>query len=99
MDIINQFGVGDYMKIEIERYDRVCIDRLSGTAIPNYLSTELNSFQGDQDIEKILELEYRKFKIMAQNSSRIGESGPWGESTSGSWHSDDHARSGLARPP
>lgn len=132
MDIVAEFGIADYMKIDIEGYDRVCIDGLTSAAAPKYISIEMDLFQGDQDIGKLFELGYRNFKIISQNGSwqqvtmknihyynqlankhlisrlrrrlrrdtyrcltgrRIGESGPWGESTSGSWHSVDHVRS------
>ena len=131
LDIIDEFGIADYMKIDIEGYDRVCIEGLSNNTTSKYISIELDHFQGDQDIRRLFELGYRDFKIICQNDSwkqvtikniwyynqlakrrlilrcwrrlrratslclsgrRLGESGPWGEMTSGPWHSVDHAQ-------
>lgn len=130
MDIVGEFGVADYMKIDIEGNDRICIAGLSNAAAPQYISVEMDHARGDQDIQRLAELGYRGFKLICQNNSwhqvttrnmwfyewgpnhpivrrvkrlrsaaanrlhgrRQGESGPWGEKTSGSWHSLDHAR-------
>ena len=129
MDLISEFGVPDYMKIDIEGNDRVCIAGLTRAVAPKYISIEMNHGQGDKDIQRLAELGYRDFKVICQNNSwhqaalrnlwfykmgskhfavlpvrllrqalarylhgrRFGESGPWGEKTSGSWHSLDHA--------
>jgi FkbM family methyltransferase len=130
MEIINEFGVADYMKIDIEGNDRICITGLAAIAAPRYISIEMDHSQGDQDIQRLAELGYRGFKVICQNNSwhqvttrnlwfyqwgphhfairrlnklravskrlsgrRLGESGPWGEKTSGSWHSVAHALS------
>jgi len=130
MDIVAEFGVADYMKIDIEGNDRICIAGLTNTAAPPYISVEMDHARGDEDIQRLAELGYRGFKVICQNNSwhqvttrnmwfyerglndrivrcakrlrsaaadrlhgrRQGESGPWGEKTSGSWHSLDHAR-------
>jgi FkbM family methyltransferase len=131
MDIIDEFGVADYMKIDIEGNDRICIAGLTDAAAPSYISIEMDHNQGDQDIQRLFDLGYRGFKVICQNNAwhqvtmsnigfynrgprhfvcrcvrklrresykylygrKIGESGPWGEKTSGSWHSVDHAHS------
>jgi FkbM family methyltransferase len=133
MDLIHEFGVADYMKIDIELNDRVCIDGLTSAVAPRYISIEVDIDDGEQDIQKLFDLGYREFKVICQSNSwhqvttrnmwaykllarnkyliprcwrklrrisskylsgrRLGESGPWGEKTSGSWHSADHARS------
>jgi FkbM family methyltransferase len=132
MDIVEKFGVADYMKIDIEGNDRICIGGLSSASAPKYISIEMDHLFGDQDIERLLELGYHDFKVICQSDSwsqvttrniwfynrltrkqflprcwrklrrvssmclsgrRVGESGPWGEKTSGSWHSADHAHS------
>jgi FkbM family methyltransferase len=128
MDIIDEFGVPDYMKIDIEGSDRVCIASLTNTAAPPYISLEMDHARGDEDIQILTELGYCRFKVICQNNAwhqattqnlwlyewgpnhpivcrirhwrsvltnrlhgrRLGESGPWGEKTSGSWHSLDH---------
>lgn len=129
MDIVGEFGVADYMKIDIEGNDRICIAGLTDAAAPPYISVEMDHARGDEDIQRLAELGYRGFKLICQNNSwhqvntrniwfyewapnhpivrrvkrwqsavanrlhgrRQGESGPWGEKTSGSWHSLDHA--------
>lgn len=129
MDLIGQFGVPEYMKIDIEGSDRVCIAGLTQSAAPAYISIEMDHDRGDQDLRRLAELGYRNFKVICQNNAwhqatmrnmwfyrlgpahflarritrlrhklanrrqgrRVKESGPWGESTSGSWHSLDHA--------
>jgi FkbM family methyltransferase len=132
MDIVDEFGVADYMKIDIEGNDRVCIGALTSSSTPKYISIEMDHAHGDQDIKRLFDLGYRSFKVICQSDSwyqvtkqnvlfydklankhliprcwrklrrvssvclsgrRIGESGPWGEKTSGSWHSVDHAHS------
>jgi FkbM family methyltransferase len=132
MDIVDKFGVADYMKIDIEGNDRICIGGLTSATAPKYISIEMDHSQGDQDIKRLCELGYRGFKVICQSTAwtqvtirnislynalahksfilrcwsklrrafsiylsgrRIGESGPWGEKTSGSWHSVDHALS------
>jgi FkbM family methyltransferase len=128
-EIIAEFGVPDYMKIDIEGNDRICIAGLNTSTAPQYISIEMDHSRGDEDIERLLALGYRGFKVICQNNSwqqattsnigfykrgpgyfavrpivklrrlfgrisgrRLGESGPWGEKTSGSWHSVDHTR-------
>jgi FkbM family methyltransferase len=130
MDIVDEFGTPDYMKIDIEGNDRICIAGLTRAAAPQYISIEFDHAHGDQDIQRLFELGYRNFKIICQNNGwhqvttaniwfyqwgpdnliisrlrklraackrlsgrRLGESGPWGEKTSGPWHSADHAHS------
>lgn len=136
MDIIAEFGVPDYMKVDIEGNDRVCIAGLTQAAAPRYISIELDHEHGDWDIRRLAELGYCDFKLICQNdgwhqittknlwlyerlaaddlagrsmrkfrklASRgiwklrrlasgrhglpVGQSGPWGERTTGSWHS------------
>jgi FkbM family methyltransferase len=130
MDIVGEFGVADYMKIDIEGNERICLAGLTDAAAPPYISIEMDHARGDEDIQRLAELGYRGFKLICQNNSwhqvttrnmwfyelgphnfivsrvkrwrsaavnrlhgrKEGESGPWGEKTSGSWHSLDHAR-------
>jgi FkbM family methyltransferase len=129
MDIVDEFGVANYIKIDIEGNDRICLAGLTKAAAPPYISIEMDHSQGDEDIRRLAELGYRGFKVICQNSywhqvtarnirfyelgprhfivrpfkrfrsiaanrlhgRRFGESGPWGEKTSGSWHSLEHA--------
>src|SRR5262245_10164319 len=129
MDIVGAFGIADYMKIDIELNDRICIAGLTKAAAPPYISIEMDHVGGNEDIQRLAELGYCGFKVICQNNSlqqatarnmwfyergpnhfivhrvrrlrraaanrlygrREGESGPWGEKTSGFWHSLDHA--------
>lgn len=129
MDVINEFGVADYMKIDIEGNDKICIANLTADAAPPYISIEMELARADEDIARLAELGYRNFKVICQNTAWhqvttrniwfyrlgpahplvrpakrlrtgiahrvfgriVGESGPWGEKTSGDWHSRDHA--------
>jgi len=134
MEIIDEFGVADYMKIDIEGGDTTCILGLTSAIAPRYISVELDDSDyshGEQELQILKELGYRDFKIICQSNSwhqvtkrnigfyewrpdhfiirrlrrlraapqrflagrRFGESGPWGEKTSGAWHSVDHAHS------
>lgn len=129
MDVISEFGVADYMKIDIQGYDGICIAGLTEAAAPPYISIELDLVRGEQDIARLASLGYRGFKVICQSTAWhqvttsniwfyrlgprhplvrppkrlrtgiahrlhgriVGESGPWGEKTSGRWHSVDHA--------
>jgi len=129
MEVVEQFGVADYMKIDIQGNDGVCIAGLSAASAPPYISIELDLVRGDRDIGRLAALGYRGFKVICQNTAWhqvttgniwfyrlgpchplvrpakrvrtgiahrmggriVGESGPWGEKTSGDWHSPDHA--------
>jgi FkbM family methyltransferase len=124
-DVIKEHGTADYMKIDIEGNDRVCIAGLSSATAPPYISIEMDHFRGNEDLRRLAELGYQDFKVICQNNSwhqvtkhnmwlyqrgptdlmvgylrrlralffkrlagrRQGESGPWGEKTSGAWHS------------
>lgn len=130
-EIINEFGVAHYMKIDIEGNDRICISGLTSDTAPRYISIEMDHSCGEQDLQILSRLGYRGFKVICQNDSwhqvtkrnigfyewrpdhfiirrlrrlraaparllagrRFGESGPWGDKTSGAWHSVDHAHS------
>jgi FkbM family methyltransferase len=130
-EIIDEFGVADYMKIDIEGNEQICIAGLTGDIAPKYISTEIEFYYGQQQLELLSRLGYKGFKVICQNNGwsqvtkrnigfyerrpdhfiirrlrrlravpgrlfagrRHGESGPWGEKTSGAWHSADHAQS------
>jgi FkbM family methyltransferase len=129
MDIVDEFGVADYMKIDIEGNDRICIAGLTNAAAPPYISVEMDHARGDRRYSKACRTGVSRFQVdmpeqlMAPgdhaehlvlrvgpnhrivrrvkrwksavanrlHGRRQGESGPWGEKTSGSWHSLDHA--------
>jgi hypothetical protein len=45
-DLVNEFGVADYMKIAIEGNDRICIAGLTNAVVPTYISIEMDHAQG-----------------------------------------------------
>jgi len=64
--IIEEYGVPHYLKIDIEGYDRVCLDSLQAGHCPRYLSCELT--HGDGLIERLHDLGYRRFKLVNQST-------------------------------
>jgi FkbM family methyltransferase len=64
--IVREHGVPYYLKVDIEGYDRVCLDSLQGGDCPQYLSCELT--HGDGLIEQIHDLGYRRFKLINQST-------------------------------
>jgi FkbM family methyltransferase len=71
VDIVDEFGVADYMKIDIEGNDRVCIGGLNSSTAPKYISIEMDHAHGDQDIKRLFELGYRSFKVICQNDFMV----------------------------
>jgi hypothetical protein len=72
MEIIDQFGVAGYMKIDIEGSDTTCISGLTSAAAPRYISVELDHsdyYVGEQELQILAELGYQGFKIICQNNS------------------------------
>jgi FkbM family methyltransferase len=69
MEIIDEFGVPDYMKIDIEGNDRICIAGLTEAVAPQYISIEMDHHHADQDLHILARLGYRGFKIICQNNS------------------------------
>jgi FkbM family methyltransferase len=67
VDIIAEFGVPDYMKIDLEGHDRVCIAGLTQATAPRYISIEMDHEHGDRDIRRLADLGYRDFKLICQN--------------------------------
>jgi FkbM family methyltransferase len=65
-DIITEYGVPFYCKIDIEGYDRLCLADLNPKIAPNYISVEMTHDDGDIDINLLHDLGYGKFKIISQ---------------------------------
>ncbi|HET6462711.1 MAG TPA: FkbM family methyltransferase [Candidatus Krumholzibacteria bacterium] len=65
LDLMKQYGVPEYMKVDIEGADRFCILPLTRDARPRYLSFEIGP-----DVEELLahvrSIGYTRFKIMNQ---------------------------------
>ena len=64
--IVRKYGIPHYLKIDIEGYDRLCLDSLDAGECPRYLSCELT--HGDGLIDKLYELGYRRFKLANQST-------------------------------
>src|SRR5258705_10801802 len=64
--IIEEHGVPFYLKIDIEGYDRICLDSLRVGQCPRYLSCELT--HGNGLIERLHVLGYRRFKLVNQST-------------------------------
>ena len=61
--IIDEFGVPDYLKIDIEGYDRFCLEDLTPDLAPKYTSVEAS----DIEILDLLQgLGYDRFKCISQ---------------------------------
>jgi FkbM family methyltransferase len=69
VDLMQQYGVPDYLKVDIEGADRFCILHLTRDTRPRYLSFEIGP-----DVEELVEhvraMGYTRFKIMNQVSLR-----------------------------
>ena len=68
-DLVELYGVPDYLKVDIEGADRFCILHLTRDVRPRFLSFEIGP-----DVEELLEhirtIGYTRFKIMNQVSLR-----------------------------
>lgn len=69
-DILEQFGMPYYLKIDIEGNDRLCLPALRPSARPDFLSIEMCHEAGDQDIGRLGELGYTRFQCVRQNDFR-----------------------------
>lgn len=87
-DLIRQFGTPHYMKVDIEGYDKECLASLEVGRLPTYVSTE-----DPLQLDYLLSLGYRSFKMVSQRLTRRGSHqfsggmpdeapGVWGGATS-----------------
>eukprot|EP00960_Hanusia_phi_P041920 755212-Hanusia_phi.AAC.1 len=83
--LYEKYGRPDYIKIDIEGGDEICLQQLQGLAPPEILSFECNSFKW---VEMAADLGYDAFKLVPQSaflaqdvewSHRVWHSGPEGE--------------------
>ena len=94
-DLINNFGIPKYAKIDIEGADVFCLDSLMNCPkefIPEYISVEADN---TGLIDKMVQIGYTKFKLVSQgymNERKFkdwqfqeGSSGTFGEDTEGPW--------------
>lgn len=75
--IIEKYGVPHFLKIDIEGNDILCLDALSASTLPTYLSVESECpveegsstvEEGLRTLEKLYSLGYRKFKLIDQHT-------------------------------
>lgn len=62
--ILAEYGIPYYLKIDIEGYDKYCLDGLSSENLPEYISLEDNG--SVEDIKRLKNLGYSKFKLISQ---------------------------------
>lgn len=75
-DILGEFGVPHYLKIDIEGHDRVCIEGLTPDTLPKYVSLESEcageSVLTEEESLSLLRLlhekGYRRFKLVPQTN-------------------------------
>lgn len=73
--IIRDYGVPYYCKIDVEGYDRMCVDSLTPDLAPTYISVEMNRQEGGDDLKRLKDLNYRRFKVISQVTK--GQPRPW----------------------
>jgi FkbM family methyltransferase len=71
-EIIAEFGVPYYLKIDIEGSDALCINCLDRTDLPRYISSEVS--KSDDVLTRLFNVGYRRFKLI--NQSTYTESTP-----------------------
>jgi FkbM family methyltransferase len=83
-NVIEQYGIPHYMKIDIEGNDKLCIQSIRGMTLPKYISVETECV-GDNEIlsdERALEvltalhdIGYKQFKLINQVNFTAARSG------------------------
>src|SRR5208282_3293937 len=70
-DILRRFGIPIYLKIDIEGNDRLCLEALRRTPLPNFISAEDQGIDEKVGLPTILvllqEIGYRYFKLVSQS--------------------------------
>lgn len=67
-DILKEYDVPYYLKIDIEGHDKYCIYALDPSNLPQYVSFEADN-HGDYELLDVLHKKgYRKFKLINQNT-------------------------------
>lgn len=67
IDLIDQFGIPYYVKIDIEGNDRCCLEDLESGRLPRFISFEMSYADSDKDIDLLSDLGYSHFKCIRQN--------------------------------
>jgi FkbM family methyltransferase len=63
-DLLRQYGVPSYLKIDIEGHDHYCVADLDPTDLPKYVSLEMGQME---PLFKLRDLGYTGFKLITQN--------------------------------
>jgi FkbM family methyltransferase len=64
--ILEQFGRAHFCKIDIEGYDRLCLESMSRDLSPEYISIEMSHKDAIEDFKLLRQLGFSKFKIISQ---------------------------------
>jgi FkbM family methyltransferase len=74
-EILDDYGVPHYLKIDIEGYDALCVQNLSGMPTPKYISLEAQCIADPSDLTEaellttldlLRDTGYRRFKLISQ---------------------------------
>jgi len=78
-DVLNSFGVPEYLKIDIEGADHLCVDDLDRHHLPKFISVECECL-GDGDtitadesvrmLDRLRDAGYSRFKLVSQDDFR-----------------------------
>jgi FkbM family methyltransferase len=66
--ILTEQGVPYYCKIDIEGNDRCCIEAMTPSTAPPFISIEMAHDSGDESLQLLSELGYNRFKIISQST-------------------------------
>ncbi len=105
-DILREYGIPHYLKIDIERADIYCIKALESFKRPDYISIQAHSVEY---IDVLAALGYTEFKMIDQRRHNSnpkmegkyifpeGASGPFGEDSEGAWETEEEVKGRMAR--
>jgi FkbM family methyltransferase len=66
--ILSKYGIPYYIKIDIEGYDLCCLESLSNTTAPPYISVEFAHGNESKLLNRLLDLGYHRFKLLNQST-------------------------------
>lgn len=66
-DILAEHGVPEHLKVDIEGFDRLCLEGLGPETRPRFVSVEMDHATGDRDIALLAGLGYDRFACIRQN--------------------------------
>ena len=69
-DVLAEHGLPEYLKVDIEGNDSLCVAGLDVGHTPAWISIELDPRRGDVDVRALQALGYTRFKIIRQNDLR-----------------------------